>query len=84
MLPLCHNLCYNLVVRHPYNLWGCEVGIKFPVVKLLDYRADWVIQLPPELSAAFFTLTVHGARGSAETGLPFGRAGLFVYRSNRR
>ncbi|MGB3061294.1 MAG: hypothetical protein WBE17_16335 [Anaerolineae bacterium] len=37
-----------------YNLWGCEVGIKFPVVKLLDYRADWVIQLPPELSAAFF------------------------------
>ena len=24
-----------------YNLWGCEVGIKFPVVKLLDYRADW-------------------------------------------
>jgi hypothetical protein len=24
-----------------YALWGCEVGIKFPVIKLLDYRARW-------------------------------------------
>jgi len=24
-----------------YELWGCNVGIKFPVVKLLDYRDQW-------------------------------------------
>lgn len=24
-----------------YELWGCEVGFKFPVVKLLDYREQW-------------------------------------------
>ena len=24
-----------------YALWGCEVGITFPVIKLLDYRARW-------------------------------------------
>ena len=24
-----------------YELWGCEVGIKFPVVKLLDYSKRW-------------------------------------------
>ena len=24
-----------------YELWGCEVGIKFPVVKLLDYSERW-------------------------------------------
>ncbi len=27
--------------RYGYQLWGCEVGIKFPVVKLRDYRARW-------------------------------------------
>jgi hypothetical protein len=20
------------------NMWGCEVGIRFPIVKILDYR----------------------------------------------
>jgi hypothetical protein len=25
-----------------YDLWGCEVRFRFPVVKLLDYRTDWV------------------------------------------
>jgi hypothetical protein len=24
-----------------YNLWGCEVGIRFPVAKLLDYTDRW-------------------------------------------
>lgn len=24
-----------------YSLWGCEVGFKFPVVKLLDYKQNW-------------------------------------------
>lgn len=24
-----------------YDLWGCNVGIDFPVVKLLDYRQRW-------------------------------------------
>ncbi|MFZ1597917.1 MAG: cytosolic protein [Anaerolineae bacterium] len=24
-----------------YNLWDCEIGIRFPAVKLLDYRARW-------------------------------------------
>ena len=24
-----------------YQLWGCQVGIRFPVVKLLEYRGDW-------------------------------------------
>ncbi len=23
-----------------YNIWGCEVGIRFPVVKLIDYRRE--------------------------------------------
>ena len=23
-----------------YNNWGCEVGIRFPVVKLIDFRRD--------------------------------------------
>jgi hypothetical protein len=27
--------------RYGYQLWGCEVGIKFPVVKLWDYRTRW-------------------------------------------
>ena len=26
--------------RFGYGRWGCEVGIRFPVVKLLDYAAD--------------------------------------------
>jgi hypothetical protein len=26
--------------RFVYNNWGCEVGIRFPVVKLVDYRRD--------------------------------------------
>jgi hypothetical protein len=24
-----------------YQRWGCEVGIRFPMVKLLDYREQW-------------------------------------------
>ncbi|NJL28081.1 MAG: DUF4351 domain-containing protein [Thermoanaerobaculia bacterium] len=24
-----------------YALWGCEVGIRFPVIKLADYNAKW-------------------------------------------
>jgi len=24
-----------------YELWGCRVGLTFPTVKLLDYRAEW-------------------------------------------
>jgi len=27
--------------RFGYELWGCEVGFKFPVVKLLDYKQQW-------------------------------------------
>jgi len=27
--------------RFGYALWGCEVSIQFPVVKLLDYRERW-------------------------------------------
>jgi hypothetical protein len=27
--------------RFGYALWGCEVGVQFPTVKLLDYRARW-------------------------------------------
>ena len=27
--------------RFGYELWGCEVGLRFPTVKLLDYRARW-------------------------------------------
>ena len=27
--------------RYEYELLGCRVGLHFPVVKLLDYRADW-------------------------------------------
>src|SRR5262249_55972622 len=23
-----------------YNLWGCQVGLRFPVVKLVDYRQN--------------------------------------------
>lgn len=24
-----------------YDLWGCQVGIRFPAIKLLDYRTQW-------------------------------------------
>ena len=24
-----------------YELWGCRVGLEFPVIKLLDYEKDW-------------------------------------------
>ncbi len=24
-----------------YHLWGCEIGFKFPIVKLLDYKERW-------------------------------------------
>jgi hypothetical protein len=24
-----------------YQRWGCQVGIRFPAVKLLDYRKRW-------------------------------------------
>src|SRR5712691_3658583 len=27
--------------RYEQNLWGCRVGITFPVVKLRDYAARW-------------------------------------------
>jgi hypothetical protein len=27
--------------RFGYALWGCEVGLRFPIVKLLDYRERW-------------------------------------------
>jgi len=27
--------------RYEYELLGCRVSLHFPVVKLLDYRADW-------------------------------------------
>ncbi len=27
--------------RFGYQRWGCEIGIRFPVVKLLDYRGRW-------------------------------------------
>ena len=27
--------------RYGYALWGCDMGIRFPVVKLLDYAARW-------------------------------------------
>jgi hypothetical protein len=27
--------------RFGYELWGCAVGLRFPTVKLLDYRARW-------------------------------------------
>ena len=27
--------------RWEYSLWGCHVGIRFPVVELLDYNEHW-------------------------------------------
>ncbi|WP_206054829.1 hypothetical protein [Nitrosococcus wardiae] len=27
--------------RFGYRRWGCEVGIRYPIVKLLDYRERW-------------------------------------------
>jgi hypothetical protein len=27
--------------RYGYELWGCEVGIRFPVIKLTEYREKW-------------------------------------------
>jgi hypothetical protein len=27
--------------RFGYELWGCEIGFRFPAVKLLDYRDRW-------------------------------------------
>ena len=27
--------------QYGYQLWGCRVGIEFPVVKLMDYRERW-------------------------------------------
>ena len=26
---------------YSYQMWGCEVSLKFPIVKLLDYQQDW-------------------------------------------
>ena len=26
--------------RFEYNIWGCQVGIRFPSVKILDYRGQ--------------------------------------------
>ena len=27
--------------RYGHELWGCEVGFTFPLVKLADYRQEW-------------------------------------------
>lgn len=27
--------------RFGYQLWGCQVGFQFPIVKLLDYKQQW-------------------------------------------
>jgi hypothetical protein len=27
--------------KFEYELWGCRAGLRFPVVKLLDYREEW-------------------------------------------
>ena len=27
--------------RYSYSLWGCRVGIEFPIVKLRDYQKRW-------------------------------------------
>ena len=24
--------------RFEYNIWGCQAGIRFPIVKILDYH----------------------------------------------
>jgi hypothetical protein len=37
---LCHEQPAWRPDRFVYNNWGCEVGIRFPVVKLIDYRRD--------------------------------------------
>jgi len=29
--------------RFSYDLWGCEISFKFPIVKLLDYKEQWNI-----------------------------------------
>lgn len=29
--------------EYGYHLWGCEVGIRFPTVKLLDYAPQWAM-----------------------------------------
>ena len=50
--------------HYGYELWGCRVGIKFPMVKLLDYQDRW-----EELEAShnLFALAVMGHLKTMET-----------------
>jgi hypothetical protein len=52
--------------RYGYSLWGCEVGIRFPVVKLLDYIACWAIL---EASANPFAMVVIAHLRTQETAI---------------
>jgi hypothetical protein len=29
--------------RYGYELWGCQTHLRFPIIKLLDYRANWSV-----------------------------------------
>jgi len=54
-----------------YGRWGCEVGMRFPVVKLLDYEARW-----EELERSdnpFALLAMAHLRTQATTGKPESR-----------
>ena len=56
--------------RFEYNMWGCEVGIRFPVVKILDYREREaeVEQSPNPLAAVILAqLKVLETHGSPHT-----------------
>jgi hypothetical protein len=33
----------NRTQHYGYTLWGCEVGIRFPTIKLLDYADQWAM-----------------------------------------
>lgn len=47
-----------------WRRWGCEVGIKFPSVKLLDYRARWA---ELEASANPFAVVIQAHLKTQET-----------------
>ena len=51
-----------------YDLWGCSVAFRFPVVKLLDYREQW-----PALEASdnpFATVVTHAPAVQCRCGAP--------------
>src|SRR5262249_9781468 len=53
-----------------YNQWGCQVGIRFPMVKLLDYRgreAELEKSPNPFAVVVLAQLKVQETRGSPQT-----------------